>query len=72
MSRALLVRDCFQQAKTIHRLLLVLADDLGDLSAGRYGDAQCAAMSDLVSEVLEPAAMRMREELHKLSHEVSK
>jgi hypothetical protein len=45
---------CFQQAKTIHRLLLVLADDLGDLSINKGAHAEAfGKLADLVSGALE-------------------
>lgn len=59
-----LARDCYQQAKTIHRLLLTLADDLGDLSASRHPSRDAfAEHSDMVSGKLEPAMMAIRNAL---------
>lgn len=62
----LYVRDCFQQAKTIHRLMLVLCDDLGDLSADRDADKAFGEFSDLVCE-LESKMQAMRGKLEELS-----
>lgn len=59
---------CWQQVKTIHRLLLVLADDLGDLSVTKGPHAELfGKLSDLVSGALEPTAQEIRDELEKLS-----
>ncbi len=65
--RANLVAYAYQQAKTIHKLLLTLADDLGDLSALRDADPYFAESSDLVSGSLEPAMQTIRERLEKLT-----
>lgn len=62
-----LARECYQQAKTIHRLLLTLADDLGDLSANRDADPFFGEASDLVSGSLEPQLQAIREKLGRLS-----
>lgn len=59
---------CFQQAKTIHRLLLVLADDLGDLSIGRGPNTETfGKLADLVSGALECTTQEVRDELEKLT-----
>jgi len=57
----------YQQAKTIHRLLLALADDLGDLSVNNGADPYFAEASDLVSGTLEPALMKLRDRLVKIT-----
>ena len=54
---------CYQQVKTIHRLLLNLADDLGDVSIVKGADPYFAEASDLVSGTLEPQLQAMRNKL---------
>lgn len=59
---------CFQQAKTIHRLLLALADDLGDLSINKGANAETyGKLADLVSGALECTTQEVRDELEKLT-----
>ena len=55
----------FQQAKTIHRLLRVLADDLGDLSIERGAKPVFGELADEVSGVLEPAMQCLRDKIGK-------
>ncbi len=57
----------YQQAKTIHRLILALADDLGDLSINKGADPYFAEAADLVSGTLEPELMKLRDRLVKLT-----
>jgi hypothetical protein len=64
---AMHARDCYQQAKTIHRLLLILADDLGDLSSYRDAPEEFGELWDEVSGTIEPALQAMREKLQKLT-----
>lgn len=55
------IRDCYQQVKTVRRLLLILQDDLGDMTISRQLDsAKREAYGKLCDRVCEFEA-----ELHK-------
>ena len=60
------VSNCYQQAKTIHRLLLILADDLGDCSAVKGANPELARFGDTTCD-LEKVLQNMRDRLQVLA-----
>ena len=64
-----LIRDCYQQVKTIHRLLLILQDDLGDAALNNPElRARLEDFSDKCNNA-EVMFQGMREKLDKLSRQ---
>jgi len=69
------IRDCFQQVKTIHHLMLRLADDLGDAAASIRGpqmraESELRALLESYSDAVcdaETVFQKMREALEHAS-----
>lgn len=65
-----LIRDCYAQVRSIRRLMLQLADNLGDLSVAeardKPGESSMSAMSDALTD-MEHRLHQMQDALRKAS-----